>query len=799
MGTSVKILLIFTLLPMFSVASLLESQSLLNNKKWYEASGKLLMLSDDKLSEKDQGLKYFALGIAASNMQKRKDSEHYFKLSLNRSSNLKNHINFELAKIYLVDGELDKAKANLEEIKKMRSPRNIQNQAHFMLSDIYMKKKYWNSAYKNLYRLERRWRGEEGHADVIWRLIQVEIKRKRKWRACRWARKLYSKYPAHPIVYDWGIDLSRNKVQGKSLGCLASESDIAERMRRWQWAGEVDRARMELDDLKKRMQEKSPLEVDKLMAKHLIQQGYAGEAVETLLPHYESNSKNFDYLMNLGKASSRSGEYQTAVGAYYQAHKLKPRGRNGRKALFRAAFLSYQFQDYDGATRKFQNFTKLYKKSGLSRDAKWHLAWIRYLKGDYRGALTSFSKILKLKKRYKRKWSKFPEEKIRYWQAMSHYRLEEFVKAKNIFEEISKDKLMSFYAYASKSRMAGIPQEVLSLSKAQDNDLKGVKRLPSSAFVEKAELKQKKETIAESDESEENLDTEDDDYQVGEEEFDFPPEIEEKPVAFKDPKLKENFERAQDFVRIGLFDRARWEYYEVERRTTNKDYLLLLMRAYEEIHSYHRSAYIGQVFFVTPRERYEMKNVRYLWEHTYPQAFNKHVVKYGENYNVPKPYIWSIMRAESRYRPFVVSPVGAKGLMQIMPKTGRQISMLLGLRSFQARNLKEPEMNIRLGSRYLMRLLKKFNGSLPLSTASYNAGPHRVETWLASFGTLQMDEFIEHIPFVETRNYVKKVIRFYGVYNKLYFNNSTPLAWLSKDIPIVQTRKPAQRESWEKL
>lgn len=393
-------------------ASFMNAQQLMLNKNWHEAAQVLVKMSDDNLSEVDQGLKYFALGVASSHLQKWQSAELYFNLSRQKSPRLVSHSYFELAKILINKDEYEKAKEYLEKVSKSPSSRNLQNETYLMLSEIDMKNKKWNSAYKNLSILERRWRGEEDHPLVIWRLIQVELERNRKWKACRWARKLYSKYPSHPIIYDWSIDLPRNKINDKSLGCLASENDIQNRIQRWHWAGESDRATKELQELKERIDEGAKYEIDELMSRHLIQQGFAGEAVERLLPYYEQKHKNYDYLMSLAKAASRGGEYQTAVGAYYKAHKLKTKGRDGRTALFRAAFLSYQFQDYDGATRKFQEFIKLYTKSGLSRDAQWHLAWIRYLKGDYRGALSSLSNILQQKKFIKENGQNFQKKKF---------------------------------------------------------------------------------------------------------------------------------------------------------------------------------------------------------------------------------------------------------------------------------------------------------------------------------------------------------------------------------------------------
>ncbi|MCB9025540.1 MAG: transglycosylase SLT domain-containing protein [Bdellovibrionaceae bacterium] len=789
-----RILIAILFLAELAHADFMRSQGLIQNQQWHEASQSLQNLKDENLSEEDQGLKYFALGVVSGELQKWSEAEFYFNISLEKNKKMEAHNAFELAKIFLSKNELDKAQTLLEKVKSIGTNRNLQNESLMMLSEIQMKKSQWNSAFQNLVRLERRWRGEEEHPIVIWRLIEVEIERNRKWRACRWARKLYSTYPSQPIIYDWGIDLARNKVKGKALGCLASEYDVTSRMRRWHWAGEPDRARRELEELKKNMKGGPQFEIDDIMAKNLIHEGFAGEAVETLLPYYDKKHKDFDYLMSLASAAARSGEYQTAVGAYYKAHKLRPKDRKGREALFRAAFLSYQFQDYDGATRKFQELIQLYNKSGLSRDAQWHLAWIRYLKGDYKGAISSFSEIQELKKKNRRVWSKFPEEKIRYWLAMSYMKMEDYPSARTIFSELMQDGLMSFYSQSAAVRFSSLPVEN-SQATLMDSSTKKVARLPASAFSDKVENNNQEES--EEEESEESLTDFEEVVTTGEEEAESTADNEEKPVSVKDPKLRENFERAQDFVRLGMFDRARWEYYEVERKTRNKDYLLLLMKAYEEINSYHRSAYIGQIFFTTPRERYEMDSVKFLWKHTYPLAYKEQVQKYSTEFAVPQEFIWSIMRAESLYRPFIVSPVGAQGLMQIMPNTGTQVSRLLGDNTFQVKKLKEPETNIKLGSRYLMRLLQKFEGSIPLAAAAYNAGPHRVESWISSFGNLEMDEFIEHIPFVETRNYVKKVTQYFGVYSKVYQKNTQSLKWLNQLVPVRMERKPAQRESWD--
>ena len=134
--------------------------------------------------------------------------------------------------------------------------------------------------------------------------------------------------------------------------------------------------------------------------------------------------------------------------------------------------------------------------------------------------------------------------------------------------------------------------------------------------------------------------------------------------------------------------------------------------------------------------------------------------------------------------------------MQIMPFTGRQLANLVSMNTFETRSLLEPAVNIRLGSRYLQRLLEKFSGSVPLVAAGYNAGPHRVHAWVRGFGSLEMDEFIEHIPFLETRNYVKKVVRNFQIYSLLYSGGTHSLRWLVQPVGVELDERIPTKEVW---
>jgi soluble lytic murein transglycosylase len=132
------------------------------------------------------------------------------------------------------------------------------------------------------------------------------------------------------------------------------------------------------------------------------------------------------------------------------------------------------------------------------------------------------------------------------------------------------------------------------------------------------------------------------------------------------------------------------------------------------------------------------------------------------------PYlVAAIINQESAFAPAVRSAANAYGLMQIVPSTGRRIARSIGVRRFSTSMLTTPETNIRIGTTYFARLLDRFDEP-HLALAGYNAGEHRVVRWTAERPGLEVDEFVDDIPFPETQNYVKKVLGGTREYRRLY-------------------------------
>ena len=152
----------------------------------------------------------------------------------------------------------------------------------------------------------------------------------------------------------------------------------------------------------------------------------------------------------------------------------------------------------------------------------------------------------------------------------------------------------------------------------------------------------------------------------------------------------------------------------------------------------------------------------------YPNLFVQEIVQSSQQKGVSGPWVIGLIRQESRFITDIKSPVGATGLMQIMPNTAKMLAKETGDRRFKLGELSDPASNIRLGTHYMAQLRDQFGGSIVLATAAYNAGPSRSKLWRASLGgAIEGAAFAESIPFTETRDYVKAVTANTAVYQRL--------------------------------
>jgi soluble lytic murein transglycosylase-like protein len=156
------------------------------------------------------------------------------------------------------------------------------------------------------------------------------------------------------------------------------------------------------------------------------------------------------------------------------------------------------------------------------------------------------------------------------------------------------------------------------------------------------------------------------------------------------------------------------------------------------------------------------------WSIIYPLAYPELVNRYGGDQNLPASLVNAIMYCESNHNPRAHSPANAMGLMQVIPRTAREIAGELGIEDFDIGRMFEPETNIRFGTHYLRKMLDRFGGNEACAAASYNAGPDVTEKWFRFKKDLPIEYFIEEISYKETNRYVKKVLQTKELYELLY-------------------------------
>jgi soluble lytic murein transglycosylase len=159
---------------------------------------------------------------------------------------------------------------------------------------------------------------------------------------------------------------------------------------------------------------------------------------------------------------------------------------------------------------------------------------------------------------------------------------------------------------------------------------------------------------------------------------------------------------------------------------------------------------------------------RVYWEALFPRPYWVDLKKYSSAHGLDPYLVASLIRQESEFNPLAVSRANAVGLMQLLPKTGKNVAHQESLKHFNATQLFTPAVNLQLGTRYFRGMVDKFGGSFEHALAAYNAGSDRVEEWIGQGPYRDSPEFVESIPFSETREYVQAILRNAAVYKQLY-------------------------------
>ncbi len=194
------------------------------------------------------------------------------------------------------------------------------------------------------------------------------------------------------------------------------------------------------------------------------------------------------------------------------------------------------------------------------------------------------------------------------------------------------------------------------------------------------------------------------------------------------------------------------------RRGRFRPAITAMKRAYPE--------WVGEAGDRLPRE---------VWQVLFPIRYDQELLAAAREDGLDPALVAALILQESSYDAGALSRAGARGLMQVMPVTGRTIARAKGVR-FKRAALNDPETSLDFGTHYLRQMSERYSGAVEKVLAAYNAGPHRVDAWTAQRGEQPAEDFIETIPFTETRGYVMIVLANREQYRRLYgLTRSSPL------------------------
>ncbi|HSR09973.1 MAG TPA: transglycosylase SLT domain-containing protein, partial [Thermodesulfobacteriota bacterium] len=407
------------------------------------------------------------------------------------------------------------------------------------------------------------------------------------------------------------------------------------------------------------------------------------------------------------QALIRTGRWEEAAAAYDLFSASYPKSSSMPHALYLRAAVAEEMGQPGKAVAAYRELAEKFPQSSWRDGALWSAGWILYRTGNHAEAVETWDRLRTLQPHFR--WV----EKILYWKGRALEKMNRKEAAQESYRELLKEFPYSYY-----SRLAA--------------PSKGVGERKGTAFLREQRLS-----------------------------------------CFLNAETgcvskNEHLEKGRMLTRLSLLPLAADEFEAAEGEGKKEETWLEISRLYREAEEYARSALlVRRKFALKPLAEKPAERERALYALAYPAGNFAAVNRLAESRNLDPALLCAVILEESRFDPRVVSQAGARGLMQLMPATGKKAAKDLKIQPFTAERLFDPEVNLQLGSWYLSKVLEEFGGKVHLAVAAYNAGPHNVRKWLAARPVAD-DEFVETIPYAETRNYVVRVMSSAEIYRALY-------------------------------
>ena len=394
--------------------------------------------------------------------------------------------------------------------------------------------------------------------------------------------------------------------------------------------------------------------------------------------------------------------------------------QKGQINLFAGIWLEDQAQ-FDEAIAKYRQVARFGEPASQRAEAQWREGWVLYRTGRYPGAIDVWQQIVDQRE------SEFETQAL-YWIARSHDRNGK-AKSRELFQTLCKRYPYTYYCQLAQG------QTDLSMATASDSG----KTLEQPVAV----------TVTNP-------------WPVG-----TLPEPVRQDEGRREIEQQPAYQRAVELRTLGLEQEAARELTALtDRYGHDPNVLTTLSMLMNEVGAYHHALRLVRARFRERLERTGGTVADGLWNVAYPTGLLRTIKTQGVD-GVDPFLVAAIIREESQYDRRAVSRVGAIGLMQIMPATANAVAQRHRLPGVVRDDLFDQDTNIQIGVRYVQQLLTQFSGNMVQTIAAYNAGPIAVESWATVYRGRSEDEFVELIPYQETRQYVKRVLRSYKEYVRL--------------------------------
>jgi soluble lytic murein transglycosylase len=404
-----------------------------------------------------------------------------------------------------------------------------------------------------------------------------------------------------------------------------------------------------------------------------------------------------------------------------KALKLYP-GSSETEELFYSAAAYYDVNyDHAKAWDAYQALYQNFPKGKYAERALWKLALFPYFAGKYHDAALAFWNYLLV----------YPNpssaSSAMYWLGRCYQKLGDFERSRYLYSRTQILANNSYYGQCAQEAEASLEKMGASGTKAE-------------VIIDFGKVMQLCEQICLSD------------------------------ISFTEPAgaALRTIERARELQGAGLPDLALSELQWGLRRNPEYDdsfyYLISQIHGAREDHN--KSIASLRKAFPDYNSRPVADLPEDIWRSLYPVRYWEVISAQAAKTNLDPAFILSLIRQESGFEEKARSKANALGLMQIIPSTGKKLAKNASIGRYTAKKLYQAEINITLGVKYLASLMQQY-GREELALAAYNAGNTRVDRWLKEFGNVDMVEFVERIPFSETRGYVKQVLSNKSHYNLL--------------------------------